>query len=80
VYTRIESNQLVSQPVKFLLYQLDACNLQAKTNDKILTAMHDSPGLLHCQEHGSPQNVRANSSDTPHLLITGDLTGFSYIR
>ena len=48
--------------------------------DIILTAMHCSPGLLHCQLHGSPQKVRAISSDTPQRLTTGDWTGSSYSR
>ena len=37
-----------------------------------LTEMHVSPGLLHCQVQGSPQKVRAISSDTPHRLVTED--------
>ena len=40
--------------------------------EKMLTAMQESPGLLHCHEHGSPQNVLAISSETPHLLTTVD--------
>lgn len=31
---------------------------------------HVSSGLLHCQVHGSPQNVRASTSVLPHRAHT----------